>query len=135
MRGYHWRVRMLLNVIWLVLAGFWLALGYVLFGILYCILIITIPLGVASFRIAGYALWPFGRTAVYSERSGCGTVLFNLIWLVLTGVWMALAHLFTGLLLAVTIVGIPLAVANWKMIPITLLPLGARIVPVDQAPR
>lgn len=127
-------MRILLNVIWLVLAGVWLALSYVLTGIVFFVLIITIPLGIASFRIAGYALWPFGRTAVYAARPGCLTMLYNVVWLVLAGVWMALLHLFTGLLLAITIVGIPLAIANWKMIPITLLPLGTRIVPVDQAP-
>lgn len=128
-------MRILLNLIWLVLAGIWLALGYVIAGIVCFLLIITIPLGIASFRVAGYAVWPFGRTAVYPARPGCLTMLGNLVWLVLGGVWMAVLHVFTGLLLAVTIVGIPLAVANWKMIPITLLPLGSRIVPVDQVPR
>ncbi|WP_328994307.1 YccF domain-containing protein [Kribbella sp. NBC_01245] len=126
-------MRTLLNLIWLVLAGFWLAVGYVIAGIICCILIVTIPFGIASFRIAGYALWPFGRTVVDRRTAGAGSVIGNVIWLIFAGWWLALGHLVTGIALFVTIIGIPLALANFKLIPISLLPLGKDIVPSDRA--
>ena len=98
-------------------------------------LIITIPFGIASFRIAGYVLWPFGRTLI-ERRPGAGvaSVIGNVLWVILFGWELALGHLITGALLCLTIIGIPLAVANFKIIPITLLPLGVRIVPADSYP-
>jgi uncharacterized membrane protein YccF (DUF307 family) len=128
------RVRALLNIIWLVFGGLWLALGYALAGVVLCILILTIPLGVASFRMASYALWPFGRAVVAKESAGVGSVLLNIVWIVLAGWWLALAHVTTAIAQAVTIIGIPLAVANIKMIPITLVPYGKQIVPRDSLP-
>jgi uncharacterized membrane protein YccF (DUF307 family) len=125
-------VKTLLNLIWLVLAGFWLALGYVLAGILCCILIITIPFGIASFRMASYALWPFGRTVVDKPTAGAWSVIGNVIWIIVAGWWLALMHIVTGILEAITIIGIPLALANWKMVPISLVPLGKQIVPSDR---
>lgn len=118
----------ILNVIWLVLAGIWLALGYVLAGIICCILIITIPFGIASFRIAAYALWPFGRTVVRDPKSGALAAIGNVIWVIVAGIWLAIGHLTTGIALCITIIGIPLGIANFKLIPVSLLPLGARIV-------
>lgn len=123
-------VRLLLNAIWLVFGGFWLFLGYVLAGVLLCIPIITIPWALASFRIASYALWPFGRTVVVKESAGVGSFLGNVIWFVLAGWWLALAHIVSGVMLFVTIIGIPLAIADFKMIPISLVPLGKDIVPI-----
>jgi uncharacterized membrane protein YccF (DUF307 family) len=125
-------VTTLLNIIWLVLAGFWLALGYAAAGVIACLLIITIPFGIASFRIAGYALWPFGRTVVNKPTSGVGSFIGNVIWVLLLGIWLALEHVVTGVLLCLTIVGIPLGIANFKMIPISLAPLGKEIVPTDR---
>ncbi|MFF7413725.1 YccF domain-containing protein [Streptomyces lydicus] len=125
-------MKTLLNVLWLVLSGFWLALGYVLAGIICCILIITIPFGIASFRIAGYALWPFGRTTVLRHDAGVGSAVGNVIWIIFAGWWLALGHIVTGLALCVTIIGIPFGIANFKMIPISLVPLGRDIVPTDQ---
>ncbi|MFI7065703.1 YccF domain-containing protein [Kribbella sp. NPDC050124] len=125
-------MRTLLNVIWLVLAGFWLAVGYAVAGIICCVLIVTIPFGIAAFRIAGYTLWPFGRTIVDKPSAGAGAVLGNIIWLIFAGWWLALGHLVTGIALCVTIIGIPLGLANFKLIPISLLPLGKDIVPSDQ---
>ena len=110
-------VRVLGNVIWFVLAGFWLWLLYVLAGILACILIITIPFGIAAFRIAGFVVWPFGRTTIAKPSAGVGSFIGNIVWLILLGWELALAHLVTALLLAITIIGIPLAVANVKLIP------------------
>ncbi|MFG1813729.1 YccF domain-containing protein [Kribbella sp. NPDC049174] len=125
-------MRTLLNLIWLVLAGFWLAVGYAIAGIICCVLIVTIPFGIAAFRIAGFTLWPFGRTVVDKPSAGAGAVLGNIIWVIFAGWWLALGHLATGIALCITIIGIPLGVANFKLIPISLLPLGKDIVPTDQ---
>lgn len=120
-----------LNVIWLVLAGIWLAISYVLAGIVACILIVTIPFGIASFRMANYVLWPFGRTIVPKPNAGFWSVLGNIIWFIVAGWWLALEHLFAGVLLCITIIGIPLGIACFKMIPISLVPLGKDIVSTD----
>ncbi|TDU06012.1 uncharacterized membrane protein YccF (DUF307 family) [Streptomyces sp. 846.5] len=125
-------LRFLLNVVWLVLCGFWMAIGYAIAGIVCCILIITIPFGIASFRIAGYVLWPFGRTTRERPDAGGASFVGNVIWLIFAGWWLALGHLATSIALAVTIVGIPFAWANLKLIPISLMPLGREIVPSDQ---
>jgi len=121
-------MRTLLNIIWVVFGGFWLFLGYLIFGLIACIFIITIPAGVACFRIAGYALWPFGRTVVETPGAGAMSCLSNVVWFVVAGLWLALGHIATAALQAVTIIGIPLAIANIKMIPVTCFPFGKRIV-------
>jgi uncharacterized membrane protein YccF (DUF307 family) len=128
-------VRLILNVIWLVLAGFWMAIAYVIVGIIACVLIITIPFGIAAFRIANFVLWPFGRTTAPRKDAGVGSLIGNIIWIILFGWELALMHLVTGIVLCITIIGIPLGLANFKLIPISLLPLGVRIVPSDQAGR
>jgi uncharacterized membrane protein YccF (DUF307 family) len=125
-------MRTLLNVIWLVLSGFWMFLGYVAAGVLLCILILTIPWGIASFRIGLYALWPFGRTVVSKPTAGVGSFLGNVVWVVLAGWWLAIGHILTGVAMCLTIIGIPLGLASFKMVPISLMPLGKDIVPVDQ---
>ncbi|MFC6093239.1 YccF domain-containing protein [Saccharothrix lopnurensis] len=122
-------MRLILNVIWLVLSGFWLAVGYVLAGIVCCVLIITIPWGLASFRIANYALWPFGRTVVDRPGSGTPSLIGNVIWILVAGIWLAIGHVVTGIALCVTIIGIPLGIANFKLVPVSLVPLGKEIVP------
>jgi uncharacterized membrane protein YccF (DUF307 family) len=124
-------MRVILNIIWLLLAGLWMALAYVIAGVICCILIITIPFGLASFRIANYALWPFGRTAVRRADAGAPSVIGNVIWVVVAGIWLAIGHILTGVALCVTIIGIPLGIASFKMVPISLLPLGRVIVPSD----
>ncbi|MER5425711.1 YccF domain-containing protein [Streptosporangium roseum] len=124
-------MRTLLNVIWLVFAGIWLAIGYVVAGVVCCVLIITIPFGIASFRIAAYALWPFGRTVVRDPEAGCLSTVGNVIWCVVAGIWLAIGHLLTSIPLFLSIIGIPLGIANIKLIPVSLLPLGARIVDAD----
>lgn len=121
-------MRTLLNVIWLVLSGFWLFLGYVLAGIICCVLIITIPFGIASFRIANYALWPFGRTIETRREAGVASVIGNVIWIVVAGWWLAIGHIVGGIALCITVIGIPLGIANFKMVPVSLIPLGSRIV-------
>ena len=121
-------MRTLLNIIWVVFGGFWLFLGYLIFGLIACLFIITIPAGVACFRIAGYALWPFGRTVVETPGAGAMSCLSNVVWFVVAGLWLALGHIATAVAQAVTIVGIPLAIANIKMIPVTCFPFGKRVV-------
>ena len=121
-------MRVILNVLWLVLCGFWMAVGYVLAGIICCILVITIPFGIASFRIANYALWPFGRTIVRKPSAGAASTIGNVIWIVFAGIWLAIGHLLTGVALCVTVIGIPLGIASFKMIPVSLTPLGHQIV-------
>jgi uncharacterized membrane protein YccF (DUF307 family) len=122
-------VRLIGNVIWLVLCGIWMALAYVLAGIVCFILIITIPFGIACFRIAGYVLWPFGQQIAPRSTAGVGSLIGNVLWIVLFGWWLALGHLATGILLCLTIIGIPLGLANFKIIPVSLMPLGVEIVP------
>lgn len=126
-------MRTLLNIIWLVLSGFWMFLGYLGAGVLLCILILTIPWGIASFRIGVYALWPFGRTIVSKPTAGVGSFLGNVVWIVLAGWWLAIGHIVSGVALCLTIIGIPLGLACFKMVPVSLMPLGKEIVPVDQA--
>jgi uncharacterized membrane protein YccF (DUF307 family) len=124
-------VRTLLNIIWLVLCGLWMALGYFLAGIVCCLLIITIPFGLASFRIANFALWPFGRTIVQRRDAGTPSLIGNVIWIIVAGWWLALGHVVTAIALAMTIIGIPLAMANLKLVPVSLTPLGRVIVPTN----
>lgn len=121
-------VKTVLNIIWLVLAGFWMALGYAIFGVIACILIITIPFGIASFRIARYALWPFGRTVIRRPDAGAATALGNFVWIIVAGIWLALANIVSGLLLCCTVIGIPLGIACFKLVPISMTPLGRVIV-------
>ncbi|GAB3630795.1 YccF domain-containing protein [Microbacterium shaanxiense] len=127
-------MRTILNVIWLVLSGLWLFLGYTLAGIILCILIVTIPWGIASFRIAGYALWPFGRQIIEKPRGGVGAFLGNVVWVVLAGWWLAIGHIVSGIALCVTIIGIPMGIADFKMVPISLMPLGKDIVSTRRGP-
>ena len=121
-------MRMVLNVLWLVLSGLWLAIAYVFVGLVLCILIITIPFGIASFRIAAFVLWPFGRAVVPKPSAGAPSFIGNVLWFILAGIWLALGHLLTGVVLCLTIIGIPLGLGNFKMIPVALAPLGKDIV-------
>jgi uncharacterized membrane protein YccF (DUF307 family) len=120
-----------LNVIWLVFGGFFLALGYALAGVICCVLIITIPFGLASFRMANYTLWPFGRTTIPKPTAGVLTLIGNIIWFLVAGWWLALGHILSAIAQFVTIIGIPLAIANIKLVPVSLFPLGHQIVDSD----
>ena len=121
------------NVLWFIFAGLGLFVGYVVAGVIACVLIVTIPFGVAAFRMAGYVVWPFGRTVITKPTAGVGSAIGNVVWLLLFGWWLALGHIVTGLLLMVTIIGIPFGVANWKMVPLALWPLGREVVPLEVA--
>ena len=126
-------LNVLLNVIWLLLSGLWLAIAYTVAALICFILIITIPFGVAALRIAVFALWPFGRTVVRREDAGGASVIGNVLWLILCGWWLALLHLVSGVLLCLTIIGLPLGLANFKLIPVSLLPFGREIVSIEEA--
>jgi uncharacterized membrane protein YccF (DUF307 family) len=128
-------VRLILNILWLVLGGLLLALGYAIAGLICFLLVVTIPFGVAAFRMANYALWPFGRTVVPKPSAGVGSAIGNVIWFIVAGWWLALGHLTTAVAQAITIIGIPLAIANVKLIPVSLFPLGHEIVDVDDLAR
>ena len=124
-------MRPILNIIWLLFGGLWMAIGYLAAALISFLLIITIPFGFAALRIASYALWPFGRTIVDKPTAGTGVLVGNVVWILLFGWWLAIGHLLSATAMAITIIGIPLALANLKLIPVSLMPLGKEIVPVD----
>src|SRR5258706_4953121 len=124
-------MRVLLNIIWLVFGGLLLALGYAIAGVICCILIVTIPFGLAAFRMANYALWPFGRTTRKHPSAGIVSGIGNVIWLIVAGWWLALGHILTAIAQFITIIRIPLGIANLKLVPVSLFPLGHEIVDVD----
>jgi len=124
-------MRLLLNIFWLIFGGLIIALLYAVAGIICFILIITIPFGIASFRMANYALWPFGRTIRRNPSAGVAPGVGNVIWLIFAGWWLALGHIATGIAQCVTIIGIPLGLANFKLVPVSLFPLGHEIVDSD----
>jgi uncharacterized membrane protein YccF (DUF307 family) len=121
-------MRFILNIIWLIFCGWWMTIAYIIVGIIAAILIITIPFAIASFRIASYVIWPFGRSITIRREAGIASLIGNIIWIVLFGWELALGHLIAGIILCITIIGIPLGLANFKLIPISLVPLGVKIV-------
>ncbi|NUT34580.1 MAG: YccF domain-containing protein [Hamadaea sp.] len=124
-------MRTILNVLWFIFgSGFLLALAYAFAGILCFILIVTIPFGVASFRLARYALWPFGHTITEKPSAGLASTLANVVWLIIAGWWLALLHIVAGIAQCVTLIGIPFGIANFKLVPAALWPLGREIVAI-----
>jgi uncharacterized membrane protein YccF (DUF307 family) len=121
-------LRLLLNVVWLVLQGWVLALAYALAGVLACLLVVTIPFGIAAFRLAFFVLWPFGRTTVRAPGAGVASALGNVLWFLVAGWWLALVHIVAGIGFCLTIVGIPFGVASFKLAAVGLFPLGKRVV-------
>jgi uncharacterized membrane protein YccF (DUF307 family) len=128
-------VRLVLNVIWFIFAGLWLAIGYAIAALVMFILIITIPFGIAALRIGIFALWPFGKTVIRRADAGFGSAIGNVIWFLLAGWWLILLHLVTGVLLCLTIIGIPLGLGDFKLIPVTFRPFGRDIVSIEEAER
>lgn len=117
------------NIIWLIFGGLIAALGYVIGGIILCITIIGLPFGLQCFKIAGMVLFPFGKKVVTTESaSGCFSLFANIIWILFGGLWTALNHLFWGILLTLTIIGIPFAKQHFKLIELSLMPFGKRIM-------
>ncbi|MGW3726550.1 YccF domain-containing protein [Streptomyces sp. NPDC000851] len=123
---------LLLNILWLIFCGIWMAIGYTVAALVCFILIVTIPFGIASLRIAGFVLWPFGRTTVERRDAGAPSFVGNVIWVIFAGWWLALGHLITSIPLFLSIIGIPFGWANLKLIPVSLMPLGREVVPTDQ---
>ena len=126
-------MRLIGNILWFVLAGLWLAIGYLFAALVMFILVITIPFALQALKLALFALWPFGRTAVKRPDAGAPSLIGNVLWLVLAGWWLALGHIITGIVLCLTIIGIPLGLGNFKLIPISLWPFGREIVPIEEA--
>jgi uncharacterized membrane protein YccF (DUF307 family) len=132
----HWQdhgvgdghVRTIGNLLWLLFSGIEMAVAYLIAGLLAILFIITIPLAVPSFRLAGYALWPFGRVVVRRPDAGAGSVVGNVLWVVVAGWWLALLHVGFGLLFAITIIGIPFTVAHLKLAGLALTPYGKDVV-------
>jgi len=120
-------MRFVLNVLWLIFGGLFLALGYALAGLICVILVVTIPFGVAAFRMANYALWPFGRELVRKPSAGAPSAIANVIWFVFAGWWLALGHITTAIAQFASIIGIPLGIANLKLVPVSLFPLGHEV--------
>ena len=122
-------MKTLLNIIWLIFAGAWMALGYLVAAVLLAITIIGLPFAKQSLKLGGYALWPFGRALVQSPTRHKGlSVIGNVLWFVLAGWWLALGHVLTGIALCLTIIGIPLGIADIKMAGAALVPFGRRVV-------
>ena len=126
-------MRLIGNILWFVLAGLWLAIGYLVAALVMFILIITIPFGLQALKLAAFALWPFGSTVVKRPDAGAPSFIGNILWLILAGWWLAIGHLVTGIVLCITIIGIPLGLGNFKLIPISLWPFGREIVPIEEA--
>jgi uncharacterized membrane protein YccF (DUF307 family) len=126
-------MRLIGNVLWFVFAGLWLAIGYLFAALLMFILIITIPFALQALKLAAFALWPFGSTVVKRPDAGAPSFIGNILWLFLAGWWLAIGHIVTGVVLCLTIIGIPLALGNFKLVPISLWPFGREIVPIEQA--
>jgi uncharacterized membrane protein YccF (DUF307 family) len=124
-------MRLVLNLIWLVLVGIWAFIAWMIAALIMAILIITIPFAIQAVKIGVFSLWPFGRTVVKRRDAGVGSLIGNTLWLVLCGWWLALVHLIGGIALCITIIGIPLGLGNFKLIPISLWPMGREIVDID----
>lgn len=127
-------MRTIANILWLVLSGLWLAIGYWVAGLVLCLTIIGIPFGIQAIKLGNYALWPFGRVVVdrVESRSGFLNAIGNILWLLIGGIWLAATHLALGVVLCITIIGIPFGIANLKMIRLALWPFGAEIISVDE---
>ncbi|MBV7363942.1 YccF domain-containing protein [Actinomycetaceae bacterium TAE3-ERU4] len=121
-------MRPILNIIWFFFSGFWLAISYAFAGIVLCLAIITFPAGMMCFRIAGYVVWPFGRYVVEKSSAGTGSFLLNVLWIITIGAWLTIWHIITAVALAVTIIGLPMAWANLKLIPLALMPFGKMVI-------
>ena len=122
------------NILWFFLAGLWLAIGYALAAVIMCILVITIPFGIASWRMATYVIWPFGRSVVTRPGAGAASTIGNILWFLLAGLWIAIEHVIAGVLLCCTIIGIPFGIVSFRMAGLALAPLGKDIVKKGREP-
>ena len=117
------------NIIWLIFGGLISAIGYFVGGLVLCLTIIGIPFGLQCFKLGTLVLWPFGKKVVdKSEGAGCLYLLLNIIWIIFGGFWVAITHIVFGFILFITIIGIPFARQHFKLVEISLMPFGKRIV-------
>ena len=122
-------LKLLGNLIWIVFGGLISAIGYVVGGVVLCCTIIGIPFGLQCFKLADFMLWPFGRKTVYNHSTGgCLQTFANIIWILCGGIWIAASHLFFGILLCITIIGLPFGRKHFQMIELALMPFGKKIV-------
>jgi len=122
-------MKLLGNIIWLIFGGIAIFLEYILAGLALCVTIVGIPFGIQAFKLGMLALWPFGQRIEYMDNApGCLSTVMNILWLIIGGIWIALTHLLFGLLLFITIVGIPWGKQHFKMVSLALTPFGRRIV-------
>lgn len=129
-------MRLILNVLWFLVAGLPLFLGYFAAGVVLCLTIIGLPFGVQAFKLALFAAWPFGRVVVSIPGDGGATsALANILWLVIAGFWLAVGHLLAGLILCLTIIGIPFGIACMKLAGLALTPFGKSVLTVEEERR
>ena len=122
-------MKILGNIIWLIFGGFAIFLEYILAGLALCVTIIGIPFGIQAFKLGMLALWPFGQKIEYMDYApGCLYTIVNILWLIIGGIWISLTHLLFGLLLFITIIGIPWGKQHFKMVSLALTPFGRRLV-------
>jgi len=124
------------NILWFILSGVWLGISYMLAGVVACLTIIGIPFGIQAFKLAGYVMWPFGRTLEESTGHRFSKGIMNVVWIIVGGLWLALAHILLGVVLCLTILGIPFGIKNFSMAKLALFPFDFSVVDsdVDQAP-
>jgi len=122
------------NILWFILSGVWLGISYLLAGVIACITIIGIPFGIQAFKLAGYVMWPFGRTLQESPGNRFSKGVMNIIWIIVGGLWLALAHLLLGIVLCLTILGIPFGIKNFSMAKLALFPFDFSVVDSDVDP-
>jgi uncharacterized membrane protein YccF (DUF307 family) len=133
MKGIGALFTVVLNLLWLLVAGLWMSIGYVIGGVLLCFTIIGIPFGLQAFRFAAFALWPFGK-AIVDRETGPFTSIFNVVWAVIAGVWIAIGYIAAGVVLCLTLVGVPFGIIAFKLAAVSIMPLGKSIVPAHEAP-
>jgi uncharacterized membrane protein YccF (DUF307 family) len=120
------------NIVWLVFGGIVIAIEYFVFSILLMVTVIGIPFSFQTLKLASFALWPFGRTSVVKgQANGCIYTVMNIFWLIFGGIWIAATHIIFGLLLGITIIGIPFGLQHFKLAAVALTPFGREVVPVQ----
>ena len=122
-------MKLLGNIIWFLFGGFIMALGWFVVGVIMCITIIGIPIGLQAFKLASLAIWPFGKEVAYG--GGAGRFILNIIWIVLGGFGLMLSHLFWGIIFCITIIGIPFGKQHFKLAKLAIMPFGATITKTD----
>lgn len=123
------------NVLWLIFVGLWTALEWVVAGAILCITVVGIPFGIQCFKLAAFSLWPFGQTVVRTGSAPVLGTLANIVWFVLAGIWIAITYVVAGLLLCITLIGIPFGIQAFKLAGLALVPFGREVVPAEDAAR